>query len=367
MKIPTNPIPDYRRNRLVRKVKSQYTYSIDSFIKRNKPDKSREDSFLIGGLIIYVGAPILGAIFNKPILTALSGIIFLIVVLIPIFLKFVDEVSLSRLTTVTMDIVANNPEKVRPRPCLLIGCEFGTALESTEKLNEFITLNKTKFRKHLFPILNLPEIVKGINKEQAEKALTMCENNGWKIYPVLARGNNVPFLWALPDVPEKCLRATRGVVRAGWGQYKVRYAHIYALECSPIDTSLEIKGVIVDVQIALFIPFFTTQALETWLQTTAWFLPTKELVQFATFVKRETDHHQTEKLFRVLEEERNSATESYDRLLTQKQLEEIKDDNEKSVMRNMPRIRNTQLDVTGLAIVAGLAFVIGWIIRGLFP
>jgi hypothetical protein len=355
--MPKNPYTGWSRQRLVSKVKRQYTYTTDTFINRHRPDVSREDNILIGGLILYYGLPAIGSLFNQPILSAFAGLMFVAIVVLPLALKLMDEYKLKSKTSVTQKIIQDNPEHIRPRNALLLGCEFGDALESTDKLNDYIKTNNVKLTSHWRPTKTFP--LRAINEEEAKKTLAICEANGWHLYPVKARGDEVAFFWVLPEIPLTVLNPAEARVRAGWGIYKIPHAEIISLELPPISTSIQVKDVIVDVQVAVFVPFVSMYALKLWLKTAEWFMPSPALREFAKFVKRETDHKQNERLFTVSEQERDNATESYNRLLTQRQLEQVQQDNEQGVMRRLPHKKMERNDWLAIILEAIFCLAIG--------
>jgi len=344
----------WRKSRKIANAREQYRYSLLKYANRHKPDRSSEDAFLIGGLILYIALPVIGVMTGQAWLGVVAVFAFMGAVLLPFGASALESYRLAKKTTITMNVVRDNPEDKRPLRIRLQGVEWGAKMETDDELLSYLQ-QRNGFLSHAV-----------VAKDgEAAKLIQKARNAQMGLYPMMAKGDKVPSLVMLPDAPEKMIHAQEERVRLDFGVGKVRHATIYALEGKPIKTSINIEESIVDVEYAVFLPFFTQEDLEQWLSSGHWFIPTPIARSVAEYTKKKTDDQRNASTFATLEKERDDASAAYRRLLVHQQYQDIQDDIEKGILKKYNPNATNKTDVLMYAVAFALGFFIAMFINGM--
>ncbi len=357
-------ISGWWNTRQVNKVRDQYKYNLMIYGNKHLYEKSSEDAFLIGGLIIYVALPIIAAYTGYYWLGDLAIFAFIAAVMFPFLASFWEQYNLAKKLTLTLNVVPDNPENTRPVRLRLQGVEFDAPMQSKKELGEYL-LTKNAHLVHHISLRHLRRESKvektSVQDDESTRVEQLAKDKSMRLYPMRAKGDDVPSMVLFPDDPEKMLRARQEKVRLSFGIGAVRHATVYACECRPIRTSIEVKGKIIDVEYALFAPFFTQHDLDQWLETAEWFVPSRVAQEVATYVKQQADMTKNAAFFGTLEKQRDDASAAYDRLLLHQQFSDIQADVEGDVLQKFRPKRDRQ-ELLG----AIIAFAVGLMAGMLF-
>jgi len=351
---PFNKIVIWWNNRKIQKIRDQYKYSLEAYANKHNTDNASDNIWLIIGLGAYVGtlivSPLVGMSGDLSFYMSMGVLVFALFA--PILAGFYEAYQLAKKLTLTLKVVPDNPEESRPFSLRLMGVEFGAPMKSKDELVTFLKNNHADLSMEFSTLEQLSEDV-----------LKEAENIDMSVYPMMAKGDAVPSLTMFPDDPEKILRARVERVRLTYDWGKVRHATLYAFECKPVRTSIKALNKIIDVEYALFIPFFSQSDIDSIISKSRWHIPTRVQQEIATYVKQQADMTKNAAFFGTLEKQRDDAAAAYDRLVLHQQFTDIQKDVEGDVLSRF-KAKKAYAEMGTMIIVFILGLVFGLLLPG---
>lgn len=344
-------------SRAIGKIRDQYKISLQVYANRHSATKEKDDKFIIIGVLGYFGCLLISAWQHIAWLTPASFGVLIGSLMLPFAASYYEQWQLKSKLTLTSKIVADDPEETRPITIRLEGVWFGAPIETPENLIKFMQ-SKNGHLTHAF--------VDEKNGEAA-KVIQNVKEKDMKLYPMYAKGDDVPTLVMSPGDPEALVRAREEPVRLGYGLSKLRHATVYFLECKPINTSIRAKHKILDVQYMLLALFITQSDIDTWLTKSAWHVPTRLVQEVAVYVKQNVDTTKTASYFELLEKQRDDAIKGREKLQLMNTNEQMNNDLDGQLMKGYrsPKGMYTFNDMVMWLIVAFIAgFAIAYLLLG---
>ncbi len=163
-------VTQWRKQRKIKKAQEEWRYSLAKTKNQHGTKGSNHYTASIVGMILYFVFLIVGRAQNNNVLVLLGFISLFAGSLSPPIMNEIQKVQLAPYTALTMRVIPNNPEKIRPIKIKILGAKFGDPIETPEEVVSWLADRKIALNEVLIP-KQFPSIFGSLPKIETPKWL----------------------------------------------------------------------------------------------------------------------------------------------------------------------------------------------------